>query len=455
MIFPDELNYLNLTMRKLFLFITLYIIIIHCDFPVYTQLIKRNDLLMRNGDNRKFKDLHIFCREKFYYITYDLIDDENIIPEIYQPMEHHLFAVRHEYIEPIKRIIESEIFLDEILKLYSEYKFKIKELITKKQQKIISALSFKSQGLISTELYKLNMDYKKIINQLESKFQEIIIEKMLLESHLVRDYPEYAKMKISPQQVIYEEFEAVSYTTENLKRKSFKEPELLDLVNENIEIYKEWANGFDKLKSVTSRLRMIEKDLKRSTTSGKIRTLSRQLNKLSHKWLAGMVKIEIDYLNYRENLKTMEKFLEDKIKVINRVRFQLEGETDEEVEERKREIEMEEQQKQYEDSEDRRERRKENNRIKSVRKNLKKIKSEIATIHQKRPDYENIHRTMILFKTLIDKKEMEALNYIREKREKPWKDFVKNWWMQYDTIPRKVYTFPKVYNEKKQEWKDD
>ncbi len=410
---------------------------------------------MRNGDDREFQDLHIFCRKKFYYITFDLIDDENVISEIYQPMEHHLFIIRHEYIEPIKRIIESENFLEEVLRVYSEYKLKMKELISKRQYKIISALSFKSQGLISTELYKLNSEYRNLINQLEDKLYKNIIEKILLGSPVVRDYPEYTGMEITPKQGVYEEFKTVNYTTKNLKRKSFKEPELLDLVNENMEIYKEWAKGFDKLKSLSSRLRMIEKDLKRSTTSGKIRSLCRKLNSSSHKWLAGMVKIEIDYLNYRENLKTLEEFLEEKIKIIDKVRYQEEGETDEEVEERKREIETEEQEKQYEDSEDRRERRKENTRVKTVNRDIKKIISEIANIQVKRPEYENIQKTMIKFRTLIDKKEEEARDYIREKREKPWKDFVKSWWKQYDTIPRKVYIFPDVYNEKKQEWKDD
>jgi hypothetical protein len=442
-------------MKRLFPSILLFLIFTLIHTPVYTQLIQRNDLIMRNGDDREYKELHIFCMKKFYYITFDLIDDENIIPEIYQPMEHHLFAIRHEYIEPIKQVIESEKFLDEIQKLYSEYKPKIKELITKKQPKIISALSFKSQGLISTELYKLNRDYRNLINELEAKLNENIIENLLLGSPVVQDYPEYAEMEITPRQEIFEEFKAVTYTTKNLKRKSFKEPELLDLVNENMEIYKEWAMGFDKLKRLTSRLQMIEKDLKRSAMPSKIRSLCRQLNRSSHRWLAGMVKIEIDYLNYMENLKVMEEFLEEKIKVIDKVTFQFEGETDEEIEERKREIEMEEQEKQYEDSEDRRERREENKRIKTVNRDVKKIKSEIEIIHLKRPVYENIHKTMIGFKALIDKKETEARNYIREKREKPWRDHVKNWWMQYDTVPRKVYNFPRVYNEKKQGWKDD
>ncbi len=441
-------------MKRLLPFILL-LFMAHIHIPVYPQLIKRNDRLMRNGDEREFNDLHIFCRKRFYYITFDLIDDDNIIPEIYQPMEHYLFPIRHEYIEPVKRIIESEKFLEEIRNVYSEYKFRIRGLITERRQKIISALGFKSRGLISTELYKLNRGYEKIIDEMYVKLSETIIEKMLLGSPVVRDYPEYAKLIISPKQRIYEQFTAVSYTTKNLKRTGFKEPELLDLVNENMEIYKEWAKGFDKLKSLSSRLLMIEKDLKRSTTPGKIRNLSGQLERSSHEWLAGMVKIEIDYLNYRENLEALEDFLREKIKVIDKVRFQSQGETDEEVEERKREIEMEEQEKQFEDSEDRRERRKENKRVKTVHRDIKKIKSEIEIIHSKRPVYENIHKTMIRFRTLRDKMEEEAENYIREKREKPWRDFVKSWWKQYDIIPRKVYNFPDVYNERKQEWKDD
>jgi hypothetical protein len=413
-------------------------------------------LVMRNNESKDYKDMKIHCRDRYYYIEFDLIDDTNTPREIYLPLEHFIYPLKHDYIYDVQVYIESNDFLDIFADEYMKAKSEISKLINTQFPKIIQKHNMlgkvSANSLRNFKLYDFNGEYRSAIQKVNDDIYKNIIKNNLLTADFIKYYPDYISgMNQRPDIIINEEFNPTIYSIV-----MSQVTKLIKVLHTNIEIYSIWADSFNNLEVKSFKLLKLEEELKIAKDGYKIRRLVKEMDNESHEWLAAISKAILDDINYRNHLTELKRLVApEKVPAEEEKRKQKE-----EDEKNTRDSNNIKQllgtsggANKDETGEEEKKNDPERKQKAALLPIIEKIEADFKIIDYKKPKIPDVLATMINFRSLMDKKSIEADLFFEEMRNKKnWINDVKLWYQEQKGLSADKYHYSEIYDFKKKEW---